>query len=298
VIDRIRWRLAQTARVEGRRSTMTRTGLPLSVVQHAVLGRASRVSLSTALRAAMAVALVVLLSPAGSSAALGSPTTFADPAGDTSGSPDITEVGVAHTVARGLTITVSVGNEPMLLTGHIVELRLDTDMNASTGSPNGVERLIHRLWTGQTLLCTWTGASFSCTTSSAVSSTYVDGLLRVTTTTQALGICAGFDFSVAGFGGSPPDRLRTQLRHVALPARPGELVVVWLTQIGDRRVSDEQPGVRASRLSYCGQTPGRPGFPHVAGQRKIGVRPALRSHNHPAEGLPPPKLASRVPSAL
>ena len=152
-----------------------------------------------ALSALAVMVLVVILLPPASSAGLGTPTTFTDPTGDVSGAPDVTQVGVSHTVSRALTITVNVANEPVLLDQHVLELRFDTDMNASTGSGSGVELLIHRLWTGSTLLCTWTGAGFSCGSSSSVVSSYVNGLLTVTTTTQALGIHAGFDFSVAGY---------------------------------------------------------------------------------------------------
>ena len=66
------------------------------------------------------------------------------------------------------------------------------------GSGSGAERLIHRLWTGSTALCTWTGASWSCS-SAGVSSTYVNGSLSVTTTKQALGLGAEVDFSIAGY---------------------------------------------------------------------------------------------------
>ena len=105
-----------------------------------------------------------------------------------------------------LIFTVSVENEPVLLDGSVIELRLDTDMDASTGSANGVERLVHRLWTGSTRLCSWTGAGFSCASSPLVSSTYVDGFLAVTTTATALGIAgAGFDYSVAAYNSPDVD---------------------------------------------------------------------------------------------
>lgn len=154
----------------------------------------------------MALACLALVWPAGSTGALGAPTTFADPVGDTSGALDLTEVGVAHTATRGLTFTVSVADGPTLLTGHFLELRLDTDMDVSTGV-FGMDRLVHHMWTGQTLLCIPTGVStFSCAPSPSVSSTYADGLLTVTTTADALGIGgAGFDFSVAGYGGTGVD---------------------------------------------------------------------------------------------
>jgi hypothetical protein len=151
---------------------------------------------------ALAAGLAALGSAAISWAGLGTPTLFADPAGDVTGAPDITDVGVMHTVAGRLIFTVHVPNEPTLVTGHIVELRFDIDTNPSTGS-GGSERLVHRLWTGSTRLCTWTGASFSCLSSPSTTSTYVNGLLTVTTTYADLGIGQAFDFSLAGY--MPPN---------------------------------------------------------------------------------------------
>ena len=167
--------------------------------------RRESVNRSWVARALAATALAAVLLPTASSAeVVTSPPS--DPAGDVSGAPDITQVAALHTGSGPLIFTVSTENEPVLLDGSVIELRLDTDMNPSTGSANGVERLIHRLWTGSTRLCTWTGASFSCTGSPLVTSTYVNGFLTVTTTPQALGIGgAGFDYSVAAYNSPEVD---------------------------------------------------------------------------------------------
>jgi hypothetical protein len=146
-------------------------------------------------------ALVAIVAPAASSAddAVSSgPPGFSDPVGDVAAGPDVTQAAVLQTEGGALMFWVGVANEPVLLDKSVIELRFDLDLNPSTGSGSGAERLIHRLWTGATALCTWTGASWSCS-SAGVSSTYVDGNLVVTTTKPALGLGAEVDFSIAGY---------------------------------------------------------------------------------------------------
>jgi hypothetical protein len=159
----------------------------------------------TLLRAAPALAALTLLAillPTAASAdepIASGPPGFGDPVGDVSSGPDVTQVAVLHAEEPGpLIFWVSVASEPVLLDKSVLELRFDVDLNPSTGSGSGAERLIHRLWTGSTALCTWTGGSWSCG-SAGVSSTYVDGSLVVRTTKQALGLGAEVDFSVAGY---------------------------------------------------------------------------------------------------
>lgn len=152
---------------------------------------------------AVAMLVAILLPAASSGQVMSAPPS--DPLGDVSGAPDVTQVG-AHHVSGVLIFTVMTQNEPVLQDGSVIELRLDTDMDVGTGSPNGTDRLIHRLWTGSTRLCSWTGAGFSCQGSQLVTSTYVDGYLIVTTTPQALGIAGeGFDFSVASYNAPAVD---------------------------------------------------------------------------------------------
>ena len=127
------------------------------------------------MRAFTIAALAMVVLPTASSAdPVSSPPS--DPLGDVPAGPDVTQVAVLHPMTSGpLIFTVSVANEPVLVDGSVIELRLDTDMDASTGSANGVERLVHRLWTGSTRLCSWTATGVSCASSPFVSSTYVDG---------------------------------------------------------------------------------------------------------------------------
>jgi hypothetical protein len=115
--------------------------------------------------------------------------------------PDVTNVAILHPApAPALVITVQVANEPVLQSTSVIEARFDTDLNPATGAPNGVEKLVQRLWTGATRLCTWNGSDFSCTSSPSTTSTYVNGLLTATTTTDALGIAGTeFDYSFAAY---------------------------------------------------------------------------------------------------
>ena len=146
------------------------------------------------------VALAAVFVPAASSAdVVASPP--AAPLGDVTNAPDVTNVALLHPWPESVVfITVEVANEPALATGSVIEARFDTDMNPSTGSQSGTERLVQRLWNGSTRLCTWTGSAFSCTSSPAATSTYVNGHLTATTTTDALGIAgSGFDYSFAAY---------------------------------------------------------------------------------------------------
>ena len=98
--------------------------------------------------------------------------------------------------------TVTVANEPVLQNGSVIELRFDTDMDPSTGSPSGVEILVQRYWYGATSLCRWTApGEFYCSIATGlVSSTYVDGVMTATIWANLLtGLGAGFDFSVAAY---------------------------------------------------------------------------------------------------
>ena len=152
-------------------------------------------------------ALVAIVAPGASSAddvVSSGPPGFNDPLGDVAAGPDVTQVAAVQTESGVLMFWVSVANEPVLLNGSVIELRFDIDLNPSTGSGSGAERLVHRLWTGSTALCAWTGASWSCS-SAGVSSTYVNGSLSVTTTKQALGLGAEVDFSVAGYNAPDVD---------------------------------------------------------------------------------------------
>jgi hypothetical protein len=150
--------------------------------------------------ALVTVAFAAVLVPAAFSADVvtGPPS---DPLGDVTNAPDVTNVALLHpSPGSALVITVQVANELVLANGSVIEARFDTDMNPSTGSQSGTERLVQHLWNGSTRLCTWTGAAFSCASSPATTSTYVNGLLTATTTTDALGITeSGFDYSFAAY---------------------------------------------------------------------------------------------------
>jgi hypothetical protein len=145
-------------------------------------------------------ALAAVAVPSAGADVISSPSPmFDDPVGDVTGAPDVTQVAVLNDPTDTLRFWVTTIGEPVLQDSSVIELRFDIDANPSTGSANGVERLVHRLWTGSTRLCTWNGASFSCASSPGVTSTYVDGLLAVTATTAALGVVGPFDFSVAAY---------------------------------------------------------------------------------------------------
>ena len=102
-------------------------------------------------------------------------------------------------------LSVTVANEPLPQFGSVIELRFDTDMDLSTGSPSGVDLLIRRHWYGGIELCNWhapPGEFFCSWNTGLVSSTYVDGVMTATILANLLtGLGAGFDFSVAAYNG-------------------------------------------------------------------------------------------------
>jgi len=72
-----------------------------------------------------------------------------DPLGDVTNAPDVTNVALLHpSPGSALVITVQVANELVLANGSVIEARFDTDMNPSTRSQSGTERLVQRLWNG------------------------------------------------------------------------------------------------------------------------------------------------------
>jgi hypothetical protein len=84
--------------------------------------------------AAVLVALAVAALVAGGAGA--APATFTDPAGDSGGAPDITNVAVSDNGSGAITVSVTVGSLPPL---SGVAVFLNTDKNDSTGSSSGSE---------------------------------------------------------------------------------------------------------------------------------------------------------------
>ena len=144
--------------------------------------------------------MATLLVPTASSAdVVTSPPS--DPLGDVVGAPDVTQVVVHPPMPFVLSVTVA--NEPVPQFGSVIELRFDTDMDLSTGSPSGVDLLIRRQGYGGIELCNWHAppGEFFCSWNTAlVSSMKVHGVMTATIRISLnTGLGAGFDFSIAAY---------------------------------------------------------------------------------------------------
>jgi hypothetical protein len=121
---------------------------------------------------AMLVCALVALALVAARVALAD-STFADPAGDSAGAPDITAVKVANDAAGNLTFTVTT-NQAALAADGMLDLEIDADRNSTTGG-DGVEYAFLLDSTGWVLLH-WNGSSFVEASASSANASYANSV--------------------------------------------------------------------------------------------------------------------------
>ncbi|HYA09058.1 MAG TPA: hypothetical protein VEG24_05670, partial [Gaiellaceae bacterium] len=133
--------------------------------------------------------------------AAGAASSFSDPAGDSGGAPDITSVVLSDVPASG-TVTFAV-TATGLVPSTEVDIYVDTDKNASTGSPSGAE---YNLFVWQESddwgwdIQQWTGTEWTEMPQSSTMNFSRAGDVYTWTVGKAdLGGATGFAFYVRGF---------------------------------------------------------------------------------------------------
>lgn len=93
---------------------------------------------------------------------------FPDPAGESGGAPDVTQIQVSNDDQGALTFALTVGGQPSLRAGDSVFVDVDADRNVATGAPNtnGADYLLNIFIESGSLytykVCRWSG-SWDCT---------------------------------------------------------------------------------------------------------------------------------------
>ncbi|HZQ64575.1 MAG TPA: hypothetical protein VFA66_05050 [Gaiellaceae bacterium] len=158
---------------------------------------------------ALAVALVAMpaLALGDSSRRAANSTTFPDSIGEDAAAPDITSVVVSNTDAGLITFQINVSNRPALTPDMFFLIFLDTDQNASTGSPDfdGADYIIE-LDPGTVTLFQWNGSDFlsaSAQTSLVYSYAATGPTIRISA--AELGKTKGLRFSTFAVSGVTTD---------------------------------------------------------------------------------------------
>jgi hypothetical protein len=117
------------------------------VIQFGTRGGTIKKALTPAVALAAALAMFVVLAPHGDAApakALANSLTFPDSSAEDPLGPDISSITVSNDDKGSLTLVVNIPNRPQLTGDMLIEIYIDSDNNAATGSPQllGVDYVI------------------------------------------------------------------------------------------------------------------------------------------------------------
>ena len=143
-------------------------------------------------------ALVAVLSvaPAQGGVQAHNPIEVTDPAGDSSGAPDITRVTVANDLAGSILFVVQVGNRSGFVANDVVAIFIDADRNATTGNAAGADYAIGFDGAVPGIgLVKWNGTTFEDTTTTTLRGAWSSGYVALIDRAE-LGSTTAFDFQV------------------------------------------------------------------------------------------------------
>ena len=154
-----------------------------------------------------AVAVTVLLVGATTSLAGGAsavatpataPVTYTDAVGDAGSAPDITSVTISNTADGLVTFQIAIANQPSLAPGAFVFVDIDTDQNATTGSPThgGADRVFYLGDQGGFGALGWNGAIYVRAPVASLVASYANGVATFTFNGPVIGVGTGFNFYV------------------------------------------------------------------------------------------------------
>jgi hypothetical protein len=141
------------------------------------------------------------------SAARANSQTFTDSTGEDPAAPDITSIAVSNDDAGLVTFKINISNRPTLTADMTVLMPLDTDKQATTGSPDfaGADYAIE-LDPGSVGLFTWNGSDFVAAPSqSSVTYSYDATGATIRASATDLGGTKGFNFFVVAISGITVD---------------------------------------------------------------------------------------------
>jgi hypothetical protein len=134
-----------------------------------------------------------------------SPSTYDDTVEDAGAAPDFCAANLITNDNEGaITIALHMHNRAGYEVGDVYELRLDTDLNASTGG-NGAEYVIE-LRDGNASLLKWSGTAFETVAAPSLETEWIPGLgPAVFLNRTDLGNASAFNFVLASHAGSDGD---------------------------------------------------------------------------------------------
>jgi hypothetical protein len=159
----------------------------------------------------IAVAALLSVLPAtalaGSARGASNTKTFADSIGEDPNAPDITSTVISNDDAGNITFQVNISNRPALTPDMFIELLLDTDQNASTGSADllGADYVID-LESGAVDSFKWSGSDFTAAPSqSSLTFAYAATGPTIKISAADLGGTKAFNFAVVALSGITTD---------------------------------------------------------------------------------------------
>jgi hypothetical protein len=116
---------------------------------------------------AFAIAVAVIALPTAATGAPSAPAataansaTYQDSSGENPAAPDITTLVVSNTDAGIVSFRINIPNRSTFSADMLIAVEVDTDNNATTGSPEGTEYAIE-IFQGEAALFRWDGTNFT-----------------------------------------------------------------------------------------------------------------------------------------
>jgi hypothetical protein len=162
----------------------------------------------------LATAVAVVALPTAASGALSAPAATAansmnyqDSSGENPAAPDITTLTVSNTDAGMVSFRVNIPNRATFSADMLVAIEVDTDNNATTGSPDGTEYAIE-VFQGEAALFRWDGTNFTRRPGDPPFTSLLfsyQGGITVTMSAAELGNTKAFKFAAFVFSGIAED---------------------------------------------------------------------------------------------
>jgi hypothetical protein len=151
---------------------------------------------------AVALAVGLIVAPAHAGVASHNPVAITDPAGDSTGAPDITRVTVANSNRGEILFVVQTSNRNELTANDEVQIVVDSDQNAATGERNGDGGDDFVIWidgTQRTVgIQRWNGSAWESAPNTTLEGAYNGGYVVIINRSE-LGNTARFDYYVNTF---------------------------------------------------------------------------------------------------
>jgi hypothetical protein len=164
-------------------------------------------------RPGLLLAIAVIALPTAASGALSAPaapnataantTTYTDSSGEIPNAPDITTLVTSNNDAGLISFRINIPNRPQLTQDMLLALEVDSDNNASTGSPEGTDYAIE-LVQGEVFLYRWDGTNFTRRPGDPPATSLIfsyQGGATLSISTAELGNTRAFRFSVVAISG-------------------------------------------------------------------------------------------------